>query len=297
MSTGIFHGALTALVTPFKNGKVDEEAFRELVETQIEQGINGLVPCGTTGESATLSYEEHKAVVRICVEQARKRVPVLAGAGSNNTAEAIHLTKFAKEIGADGVLHITPYYNKPTQEGLYQHFKAIAQAVPGMPIIVYNVPGRTGCNILPPTVARLARDFPEIDGIKEATGSLIASSDLIELCPEGFQVLSGDDFIALPIMSIGGKGVISVTSNILPGRVSRMCAAFFEGNLEEARKIHYELMPVHRAMFFETNPIPVKTSYCLINGRPVDIRLPLVPLQSANLEKLITVLKNCNLLH
>lgn len=296
MSTGIFRGAFTALITPFKDGKVDEEAFRELIETQIEQGIDGLVPCGTTGESATLSHEEHEKVVRICVEQVRKRVPVLAGAGSNNTAEAIRLTQFAKSVGADGVLHITPYYNKPTQEGLYQHFKAIAAEAP-LPIIMYNVPGRTGCNMLPATVARLAKDIPEVVGIKEATGSLVAASDILELCPSSFQVLSGDDFVALPMMAIGGCGVISVTSNIVPDRVSRLCHAFFEGNLEEARRIHFELMPLHRAMFLETNPIPVKTAYSLLKGRKLELRLPLVPLQSSNLEKLTEVLKASGLLH
>ena len=296
MSTGIFRGAFTALITPFKDGKVDEEAFRELIETQIEQGIDGLVPCGTTGESATLSHEEHEKVVRICVEQVRKRVPVLAGAGSNNTAEAIRLTQFAKSVGADGVLHITPYYNKPTQEGLYQHFKAIAAEAP-LPIIMYNVPGRTGCNMLPATVARLAKDIPEVVGIKEATGSLVAASDILELCPSSFQVLSGDDFVALPMMAIGGCGVISVTSNILPGRVSRLCHAFFEGKLEEAQRIHFELMPLHRAMFLETNPIPVKTAYSLLKGRKLELRLPLVPLQSSNLEKLTEVLKDSGLLH
>lgn len=296
MSTGIFRGAFTALITPFKDGKVDEEAFRELIETQIEQGIDGLVPCGTTGESATLSHEEHEKVVRICVEQVRKRVPVLAGAGSNNTAEAIRLTQFAKSVGADGVLHITPYYNKPTQEGLYQHFKAIAAEAP-LPIIMYNVPGRTGCNMLPATVARLAKDIPEVVGIKEATGSLVAASDILELCPSSFQVLSGDDFVALPMMAIGGCGVISVTSNIVPDRVSRLCHAFFEGNLEKARRIHFELMPLHRAMFLETNPIPVKTAYSLLKGRKLELRLPLVPLQSSNLEKLTEVLKASGLLH
>lgn len=296
MSTGIFRGAFTALVTPFRDGKVDEEAFRELIETQIEQGIDGLVPCGTTGESATLSHEEHETVVRICVEQVRKRVPVLAGAGSNNTAEAIRLTQFAKSVGADGVLHITPYYNKPTQEGLYQHFRAIASEAP-MPIVMYNVPGRTGCNMLPVTVARLAKDVPEVVGIKEATGSLIAASDILELCPQDFQVLSGDDFVALPMMSIGGCGVISVTSNIAPDRVSRLCHAFFEGNLEEARSIHFELMPLHRAMFFETNPIPVKTAYSLMQGREPELRLPLVPLQPSNRERLVKTLKDSGLLH
>ena len=296
MSTGIFHGALTALVTPFKDGQVDEEAFRAHIETQIEQGINGLVPCGTTGESATLSHEEHEAVIRICVDQTKKRVPVLAGAGSNNTAEAIRLTQFAKSVGADGVLHITPYYNKPTQEGLYQHFKAIAQAV-SIPTILYNVPGRTGCNMLPATVARLAKELPEIEGIKEATANLAQASDIIELCPADFQLLSGDDFTALPIMSLGGRGVISVTSNIAPNLVSRMCSAFAAGDLAEARALHFQLMPLNRAMFLETNPIPVKTAYALVYGQKLELRLPLTPLQPANLETLTAVLRAANLLH
>ena len=192
MTTGRFHGAFTALVTPFKNGKIDEEAYREFIEWQIEQGIDGLVPCGTTGESATMTHDEHEAAIRICVEQVNKRVPVIAGAGSNNTREAIPLTQFAKNVGADAALHITPYYNKPTQEGLYQHFKTICSEV-SMPVILYNVPGRTGCNMLPPTVARIARDVPDVVGIKEATADLIHVSDLVEQCPEGFQILSGDD--------------------------------------------------------------------------------------------------------
>lgn len=190
MTTGRFHGAFTALVTPFKNGKIDEEAYREFIEWQIEQGIDGLVPCGTTGESATMTHDEHEAAIRICVEQVNKRVPVIAGAGSNNTREAIPLTQFAKNVGADAALHITPYYNKPTQEGLYQHFKTICSEV-SMPVILYNVPGRTGCNMLPPTVARIARDVPDVVGIKEATADLIHVSDLVEQCPEGFQILSG----------------------------------------------------------------------------------------------------------
>jgi len=184
MTTGRFHGAFTALVTPFKNGKIDEEAYREFIEWQIEQGIDGLVPCGTTGESATMTHDEHEAAIRICVEQVNKRVPVIAGAGSNNTREAIPLTQFAKNVGADAALHITPYYNKPTQEGLYQHFKTICSEV-SMPVILYNVPGRTGCNMLPPTVARIARDVPDVVGIKEATADLIHVSDLVEQCPEG----------------------------------------------------------------------------------------------------------------
>jgi len=199
-----FSGALTALVTPFRNNALDEEAYRAFIEHQISEGIHGLVPCGTTGESATLTHEEHERVIEICIDQVKGRVPVLAGAGSNNTMEAIRLTKFAQKAGADGALLITPYYNKPTQEGLYQHFKAIAQAV-DMPLVPYNVPGRTGCNLLPATLARMARDFPNIVGVKEATGDLVQGSRVLESCPENFSVLSGDDFTALPLMALGGN--------------------------------------------------------------------------------------------
>lgn len=296
MSTGRFQGAYTALVTPFKDGKIDEEAYREFIEWQIEQGIDGLVPCGTTGESATMSHEEHEAAIRICVEQANKRVPVIAGAGSNNTREAIPLTQFAKKVGADAALHITPYYNKPTQEGLYQHFKAICAEV-SLPVILYNVPSRTGCNMLPATVARVARDVPEVVGIKEATADLVHVSDLVEQCPAGFQVLSGDDFTTLPHIAVGGCGVISVTANIAPAKMAALCRATLAGNMEEARRLHFELMPLHRAMFMETNPIPVKTAVCLLRNLPLEFRLPMVPLMPGNEEKLVQTLKDCGLLH
>ncbi len=201
----LFSGALTALVTPFRNNSLDEATYRAFIEHQINAGIHGLVPCGTTGESATLSHEEHERVIEICIDQAKGRVPVLAGAGSNNTTEAIRLARFAQKAGADGALLITPYYNKPTQEGLYQHYKAIAQAV-DLPLVPYNVPGRTGCNLLPATLARLAHDFSNIAGVKEATGDMSQASRILESCPEGFCVLSGDDFTALPLMALGGKG-------------------------------------------------------------------------------------------
>lgn len=296
MATGQFHGAFTALVTPFKDGKVDEEAFRKHIEWQIEQGINGLVPCGTTGESATLTHEEHEDVIRICVEQAKKRVPVIAGAGSNNTREAIRLTRFAKNIGADAALLITPYYNKPTQEGLYQHFKAIAAEV-SMPIIMYNVPGRTGCNMLPATVARIAHDMPDVVGIKEATANLIQISDIVEQCPADFQILSGDDFTVLPIMAVGGCGVISVTSNVVPAMMSRLCQTFQNGDIQEAKRLHFALAPLSRAMFLETNPLAVKTALALMGFQQLEFRLPLTPLQPANLERLTQTLRENGLLH
>jgi 4-hydroxy-tetrahydrodipicolinate synthase len=280
-----FKGAFTALVTPFSNGQLDEDAYRKLIEWQIQSGINGVVPCGTTGESATMSHDEHKRVIRICVDQVKGRVPVLAGAGSNNTAEAVELTRFAKEAGADGALLITPYYNKPTQEGLYQHFKRIASEV-SMPFIVYNVPGRTSVNLLPPTVARLNKDIPDVIGIKEATGDLNQVSQVLEYCGPDFQVLSGDDFTVLPLLSVGGCGVISVVSNILPDKMSGLCAAWFKGDLAKARELHFFLASFARMMFIETNPIPAKTALSLMGRIKLEMRLPLTPLSPANAETL-----------
>ena len=288
-------GAFTALVTPFKNGGIDEEAYRELIEWQITEGINGLVPCGTTGESATLSHEEHEAVIRICIDQVKGRVPVIAGAGSNNTTEAISLARFAKDAGADAILLITPYYNKPTQEGLYQHFKAIAQEV-DIPIVLYNVPGRTGVNMLPSTVARIAKDMPSVAGIKEATANLAQISDIIELCHKDFCVISGDDFTILPTFTIGGCGVISVLSNIMPKETAALCKASREGNLAEAQRLHYLMMPLCRALFVETNPIPVKTALALMGKMECEFRLPLVEMQPSNLEILKAALKDLKLI-
>lgn len=290
-----FRGAFTALVTPFKNGEVDEESYRRHIEWQIEQGIHGLVPCGTTGESATLSHAEHGKVIRICVDQAKKRVPVLAGAGSNNTREAIELTRYAKDAGADGALLITPYYNKPTQEGLVAHFKAIANEV-SMPFVVYNVPGRTALNLLPATVARMAREIPEVIGIKEATGDLKQGSEVVEYCPEGFTVLSGDDFTVLPLLALGGHGVISVVSNIAPDKMAGMCSAFAAGDLATAQKLHYEMAPLCRAMFIETNPTPAKTALDMMGRIALEVRLPLVELLPANREKLAAILKAAGLI-
>lgn len=286
----VFSGAMTALVTPFKDNAIDEEAFRSFIEWQIGEGIHGLVPCGTTGESATLSHSEHERVIEICIDQAAGRVPVLAGAGSNNTTEAIALTKFAKKAGADGALLITPYYNKPTQDGLYQHYKAIAQAV-DIPLVPYNVPGRTGCNMLPPVVAKLAKEFPHIAGIKEATGDMLQASRLLESCPARFSVMSGDDLTAFPLLALGGKGVISVTSNIAPGRVSAMCNSFAAGDWMAAREMHHKLFPLHQAMFMVTNPIPVKTSLAMMGKMSEEMRLPLYPMADEDKAKLATVLK------
>ncbi len=290
-----FTGAFTALVTPFRNGAVDEERYRELIEWQIEQGINGLVPCGTTGESATLSHEEHREVIRICVEQANKRVPVLAGAGSNNTREAVDLTRYAKEAGADGALLITPYYNKPTQEGLYQHFKTIAANV-DMPFILYNVPSRTGTNMLPGTLARLKKDVPQIKGVKEATGNMTQVSDIIEQCGDDFQVLSGDDFTVLPLLALGGCGVISVVSNIIPAHMATLCSAFASGDITTARREHLSMQALCRAMFIETNPIPVKIALSMMGKMGDELRLPLVPLAPNNEKALRDSLHTAGLL-
>ena len=286
----LLQGAFTALVTPFKNGRVDEEAYRELIEWQIDQGINGLVPCGTTGESATLSHDEHENVIKICIDQTKKRVPVIAGAGSNNTQEALGLARFAKEAGADAILLITPYYNKPTQEGLFAHFKTICNEV-SVPTVVYNVPGRTGVNITPATMARLYKDIPDVIGVKEATANLIQISDMLELCGDGFILLSGDDFTVLPTLAIGGKGVISVASNIAPKTYADLCAAFFAGDLAKARELHYSLAPLNRACFLETNPAPVKTGLSMLGKIGPELRLPMVPLTPEHQQELKNTLQ------
>ena len=290
-----FRGAITALVTPFRNGEVDEEAFRAFIEWQIEQGIHGLVPCGTTGESATLSHEEHKRVIRICVDQVKGRVPVLAGAGSNNTREAIELTQDAKDAKADGALLITPYYNKPTQAGLVAHFKAIGERV-DMPFIVYNVPSRTAVNLLPETLAVLKKEIRQVIGVKEATGDLNQVSRVLEFCGEDFQVLSGDDFTALPTMAIGGRGVISVVSNFAPKMMSDMCEAVFAGDLTAAKALHYGMSPLYRVAFIETNPVPTKVALDLMGRFPFEARLPMVPLEPGNAAKLQAVLTAAGLI-
>jgi 4-hydroxy-tetrahydrodipicolinate synthase len=276
-----FQGALTALVTPFRDNHIDEESFRAHIEDQIVKGINGLVPCGTTGESATMTHEEHKQAIKICVDQTKGRVPILAGAGSNNTREAIELTTFAKQAGADGTLHITPYYNKPTQAGVVAHFQAIAREVP-MPMIVYNVPGRTGLNVLPETLAKLKKTVPEVVGVKEASGNIRQISEVIEECGQDFCVLAGDDFVVLPLLSLGGKGVISVLSNLLPDKMADLCIAYAAKDLGKAKSLHFELAPLSRAMFLETNPIPVKTSLALMGKMELSLRLPLVPMHPDN---------------
>ncbi|MGE4506868.1 MAG: 4-hydroxy-tetrahydrodipicolinate synthase, partial [Desulfovibrionaceae bacterium] len=276
-------GAFTALVTPIRNGEFDEEAYRRLVEWQIEKGIDGLVPCGTTGEAATLSHEEQGQVIRVCVEQAKGRVPVIAGAGSNSTREAIQLTQLAKDAGADATLQVTPYYNKPTTAGLVGHYKAIA-AEASIPFVIYNVPGRTGLNLQPAQLAAIAAAVPEVVGVKEATGSMTQATDVIELLGRDFNMLSGDDFTALSLLAVGGKGVISVISNIMPSEMSAMCRAFLDGDQRKALDLHLQMNPVNKAMFVETNPIPVKTSLSLMGViPPAEFRLPMCPLAPESL--------------
>lgn len=290
----MFRGAITALVTPFKNGQVDEQALRDLIEFQIANGIDGLVPCGTTGESPTLSHDEHDRVIEITIDAAKKRVPVIAGTGSNSTAEALRLTKHAYEAGADGALIACPYYNKPTQEGLYQHFQQIAQNVP-IPIIPYNIPGRTGVNMSPDLIARLSK-ISNIVGIKEASGSLKQMNDVIDLCASDFDVLSGDDGLTIPLMAIGGKGIISVASNIVPADMSSMIDAMTEGDLGKARALHKKMSPLFDILFVETNPIPVKAALAMMGRIEYEYRLPLCKLAPANYEKLGNVMRSYGLI-
>jgi len=290
----MFKGAIVAIVTPFKNGQVDEETYRKLIEFQIANGTDGIVPCGTTGESSTLSHEEHDRVIAIAIDAAKKRVPVIAGTGSNSTDEALRLTRHAYEAGADGALMVCPYYNRPTQEGLYQHYKLIAESVP-IPIIPYNIPGRTGVNMLPETVARLS-GISNIVGIKEASGSLKQMQDVISLCGDDFDVLSGDDFFTLPLLLIGGKGVISVISNIAPADMANMIDAFETGNITQARKLHDKMVPLIDALFIETNPVPVKAALSMMGKIDYDVRLPLYKMSDSNYEKLKKVILDYGLM-
>lgn len=288
-------GSLVALITPFKNDNVDYEGLEKLIEFHINNGTNGIVPCGTTGESATLSHKEHIDVIKFVVNKVKGRIPVIAGTGSNSTSEAIELSQGAKEAGADFHLSITPYYNKPTQVGLFQHFKTIAQAA-DLPMILYNVPGRTGVNMLPETVGRLSQ-VKNITGLKEAAGDLKQATEIMENVKSGFILLSGDDFTNLPLLSIGAVGAISVTANILPKDLSMLYSAYFKSDYETAKKIHFNTMPIHRAMFIETSPIPVKTAAYIMGLIDVlEFRLPLCPLKKENEQKLMDILKNKGLI-
>jgi 4-hydroxy-tetrahydrodipicolinate synthase len=284
----MFRGSFVAIATPMKNGKVDEESLRQLVEFQIKNGTDGVVPCGTTGESATLTYEEHCKVIEIVIDQVKKRVPVVAGSGSNSTHESVFLTKHAEKAGADGALVITPYYNKPTQEGLYQHFKAVAESVK-IPLLLYNVPSRTAVNVQPQTVIRLS-SISNIRGIKEASGSLDQAAEIIAGTDSGFVLLSGEDSLTYPLYCIGAKGVISASTNVVAKDMGDMWDSFEKGDTETARKLHYKLLPVFKALFLETNPIPVKKALYFMGLAEDEIRLPLVSMTEEASAKLRTAL-------
>ncbi len=287
----MFSGTFTALVTPFRNGEVDVEALEGMVELQIQHGVSGLVPCGTTGETPAMSEAEDRVVVETTVRVASGRVPVIAGTGSNSTDMAIKYTRMAQEAGADGSLQVAPYYNKPTQEGLFRHFAAIAEST-DLPLILYNIPGRTGVTISAETMGRLA-EIPNIVGVKDSTLSMNMIADVISFCGEEFDVLSGDDPMTLPLISLGGRGVISVASNVAPGAVSDMVGALLCGDFERGRELHYELLPLFRALFVETNPIPVKTAASLLGLCSDEMRLPLVPMEGENLRHLQETLDRC----
>ncbi len=279
----MFTGVCTAIVTPFRRGVVDEDALRNLCEDQIANGIDGLVPVGTTGESPTLSFEEHIRVIEIVVQVAAKRVPVIAGTGSNATKEAIELSLAARKVGADGLLQVTPYYNKPSQEGLFRHFQAIVEACP-LPTVVYNVPGRTGCDLLPETIARLC-ELPAIVGIKEATGSALRASQVLARVPNHVAVLSGDDATTFPLYALGAKGVISVVSNVAPAEMAEMWDAAQAGRWDRARELHFKLLPLSEGLFIEANPVPVKSALAMMGRIADELRPPLYPLAGPNREK------------
>lgn len=290
----MFQGSMVALVTPFKDGRIDEPAFRALVEFHINNGTDALVPCGTTGESPTLSHDEHRRVIELTIEAVNRRIAVVAGTGSNSTAEAIELTRYAGQAGADGALLVLPYYNKPTQAGLVAHCRAVADAAE-LPLILYNIPGRTGINMLPETLAALA-DHPHIVGMKEATGNLEQMTQDIVLCGDRLSFLSGDDTLTLPLLAVGGRGVISVVANLVPRDVADLTHAFLGGDWKRAREIHLKLFPLCQAMFYETNPIPVKTAMALLGMIGGELRLPLCPMSEPNLNRLKAAMRAYGLL-
>jgi len=290
----MFKGVITALVTPFRNDAIDEEALRRLVDEQIRAGVDGFVPVGTTGESPTVTVEEHIRIIKIVVEETRKRVPVIAGTGANSTREAIELTSEARAVGADGTLQVTPYYNRPTQDGLYRHFKAVAEAVP-LPMVLYNVPGRTGCDLLADTVARLC-DVPTVVAIKEATGSAQRAAQIISRVGDRLVVLSGDDATAYPLYTLGAQGCISVVSNVAPKDMAATWDAWVAGDWKKARELHYKLFPLHEGLFIEANPIPVKAALAMMGKITDEIRPPLYPMAGANREKVRQILADLRLL-
>lgn len=289
------HGSLAAIVTPFKNGVIDEEALINLIEFQIENGTHGIVPCGTTGESPTLSHEEHEHVIELTVKTVNKRVPVIAGTGSNSTKEAIRLTRFAEQAGADAALLVIPYYNKPTQEGLYLHFKHIAAQV-DIPIILYNIPGRAGVNMAPETIARLASECKNIIGVKEASGSIPQASKILHLCGMDFLVLSGEDALNFPLLAIGARGFITVTANVAPADVAALYDTFAAGEFEKAKEMHYKLLPLNEALFIETNPIPVKAALSMMDKIKYEYRYPLCEMSPAHFEELKEALSSYGLI-
>jgi 4-hydroxy-tetrahydrodipicolinate synthase len=291
----MFKGSIVALVTPFKDGKVDEASFNKLIEWQIKEGTSGIAPCGTTGEAPTLSEKEQARTIELCVQTVAKRVPVIAGTGSNSTYEAVNMTKHAAKVGADGVLVVTPYYNRPSNKGIYLHYKAVSESV-GIPIILYNIAGRTGRNIDPELIARMASDFKNIVGIKEASGSLDQMLRIKQACPKSFFLTSGDDALTLPLLSIGGIGVISVAANIVPRNVAAMINAFDSGDLKKAQEINSKLMPLIWSLFIESNPIPVKTACELMGLCSGKLRLPLCEMEEANLAKLKKALSDYGLI-
>jgi 4-hydroxy-tetrahydrodipicolinate synthase len=295
MAIRTFEGSMTALATPFRDGALDEPAFRALVEQQIRGGTAVLIPMGTTGESVTMTAEERTRAVQVAVAAAKGRVPVVAGAGSNNTREAIDSVRRAREVGAQGALIVTPYYNKPTQAGLVAHFRAVAAAHPGFPLVAYNVPGRTGVDLLPETCQRLC-DIPEVVALKEATGNVARTIDILEKCGERLTLLSGDDFTVLPFIACGGKGVISVSSNVAPRLMADLVAAARGGDIAKARELQVRLNPLHRLLFCESNPIPVKWALHLMGLFGPELRLPLVPMTEANAHKLQAELSSLGLL-
>lgn len=292
----MFRGAITAIVTPFtEKGSLDEAALRKLVEFQIKNRIDGIVPCGTTGESPALGYEEHEKVIEIAIDAAKGKVPVIAGTGSNSSSEAIEMTRRAADAGADASLQVCPYYNKPTQEGLYRHFSAIAGAV-DIPLIIYNIQGRTGVNMETSTLARLAKEHSSIVGVKEASGSIAQMMDVIDSLPKSFDVLSGDDNMTLPLMALGGKGVISVASNIIPKEMHELAEYALKGNFEKARKMHYELLPLFKGIFIETNPIPIKAALAMKGMIKESYRLPMCGMKPENREKLRRILRDLKII-
>jgi 4-hydroxy-tetrahydrodipicolinate synthase len=288
-------GSLVALVTPFKDDRVDVRGLRQNVEFLLAHGTSGLVPCGTTGESPTLSHEEWKTVVATTVAAAGGRARVIAGSGTNDTAKTVSLSQEAERLGANAVLVVAPYYNRPTQEGLYRHFRTVAESI-GIEIVMYNIPGRTGVNVIPETIERLARDCPNLTAVKEASGSIDQSSEILMRCGDRVTILSGDDSLTLPILSVGGKGVISVVANIVPGDVADLCANYLAGRTAEALTLHRKLFPLVKAMFVETNPIPIKTAMNVLGKAGGPLRLPLCEPSEANRKAIETALRNYGLL-